>query len=142
MAELFPIRLDNYCRTFHISFFDLKLQCLFCKSYLSVLDLAGFYHKDLCLVWRQRICYACCCPCLRLLAKYERENYCICECSGTTLECLVNKSLQDIIIRCVYCLQKLDYAEKVFCDRNCIRFSLVRGHWRGYCRKCVKSDDW
>ena len=75
MAGVSPTSLDEYCKKYKTSFFDLKLCCLFCKHELTLQDLAGFASKVLSLVWRGDDCFACCALCLRLSAKFERENY-------------------------------------------------------------------
>ena len=137
-----PYNIEDYCRVFHISFFNVRLQCLFCKFNVSTVDLAGFHCKNLRLVWRGSSCFACCEKCLRLLAKHEYEHYCICVCKGTTLEFLCKKDLFQIIVRCVECLKLLDLSEKISCERKGFPFCLVRTHWRNYCRSCIKKDDW
>lgn len=142
MEQLLPYNIEDYCRVFKISFFNVRMKCLFCKFDVSTLDLASFHCKRLRLVWRGNNCFACCEKCLRLLAKYEYENYCVCVCKGTTLEFLTKKDLATCIVRCIECLMLLDLAEKVNCDRRGLPFSLVRTHWRSYCRSCVKKDDW
>lgn len=139
MDARFPVNLFDYCSYFEIPFFNLKLKCIFCNFYLSLTDLADFYQKDLCLVWRNKCCFACCAKCLRLSAAYEYNTYFVCCVTGTTLEFLQKKSLNEIIIRCSSCLRKLDYAEKIQHSFN-ERFCLVRGHWRGCCRFCSKKE--
>lgn len=139
MAAETPTRLDEYCKLFKKSFFELKLPCLFCKFDLSLQDIAGFYHKELSLVWRDTSCYACCSPCLRLCAKYEKENYTRCIVKGHCIETLLNVPLSNILVRCTYCFKKLDYAEKIDCCINNSPFYLVRHHWRNYCRFCKRE---
>nr|AYA93771.1 MAG: E6 protein [Human papillomavirus] len=142
MEHMLPYNLEEYCRVFEISFFNVHMKCLFCKFDVSTLDLAGFYCKQLRLVWRDAQCFACCLKCLRVLAKHEFENYCICVCKGSTLEFLTKKGLAFVIVRCIDCLTLLDYAEKLECDRRGLPFCLVRTHWRNLCRNCMKKDDW
>lgn len=139
MAAETPTRLDEYCKVFNKSFFELQLPCLFCKFYLTLQDLAGFFHKELCLVWRDEICYACCSPCLRLCAKYELENYSRCIVEGHCIENLLNVPLSNILVRCIFCLKKLDYAEKIDCCIKNLSFYLVRHHWRNCCRFCKRE---
>lgn len=139
MDARFPVILSDYCSYFDIPFFNLKLKCLFCKFYLSLIDLADFYEKDLRLVWRDKCCFACCPKCLRLSAAYEYNHYFVCSVTGTTLEFMQKKSLKEITIRCLSCLRKLSYTEKIQHSQQ-ERFCLVRGHWRGWCRFCSKKE--
>lgn len=139
MADDNPIRLDEYCKRLGVSFFDVTLPCLFCKFTLTVQDLASFYSKDLCLVWRGKNCFACCTPCLKLCAKYEQENYSRCIVSGYCIEGLLNISLCNLLVRCLYCFKKLDYAEKIDCCVGDLPFCLIRHHWRNCCRLCKRT---
>lgn len=136
MAGVSPTSIDEYCKKLDVSFFDVKIPCLFCNFDLSLLDLAGFVNKVLSLVWRNNKCFACCTLCLRLAAKYERENYMRCIVTGRALEHLVKEPLSQIIVRCLYCYRKLDYIEKLDCCFADLPFYLVRYYWRNCCRNC------
>lgn len=140
MENLFPTSLPSYCSTFSISFFDLRLQCIFCKSYLSLVDLAEFHEKELSLIWKKNICHACCARCLGLSAKYEVENYFQCACEVEFLHALLNKPLQEIIIRCYYCYKLLDLSSKFDLISRGRQACLVRGHWRAPCRVCLAKE--
>ncbi|ATQ38518.1 E6 [Gammapapillomavirus 22] len=136
MAGVSPTSLDEYCKKFEISFFDVKLPCLFCNFPLTLQDLASFATKLLSLVYRGDKCFACCTLCLKLSAKYERENYLQCVVEGRMLENLLNIPLSQILVRCLYCYKKLDFIEKVDCCIGDLPFCLVRCHWRNTCRFC------
>ncbi|AWK28200.1 E6 protein [Human papillomavirus type 220] len=140
MAELFPVRVDDYCRTFNISFFDLRLRCIFCNFYLTVRELAEFYEKQLSLVWRRFECYACCERCIGLSAKYEREKYFQCAIKPTNIVTVCNRPLREIVVRCFYCFMLLDADEKLDHISRDKSFLLVRDHWRGYCRRCMRKQ--
>lgn len=140
MAALFPVRLDEYCKTFNIPFLDLRLCCIFCYHYIDIRELADFYQKKLSLIWRNFQCYACCERCIFLSARYERENFFQCTVKPEDLASLVEKPLTDVIIRCYICLDLLDAAEKQDHIARNKRFILVRGHWRGYCRRCMQKE--
>lgn len=141
MAGVSPTSLDEYCKLFNVSFFDVKLPCLFCNHELSLQDLSGFVVKFLSLVWRGPKCYACCALCLRLSAKYERDNFTQCAVQGHMLERLLNVPLCNVFVRCLYCFQRLDYAEKVDCCAANLPFTLVRSHWKNCCRHCRFEDE-
>lgn len=139
MADSLPTSLDEYCRVFHISFFDVKLQCVFCKHFINLQELADFYSKHLSLIWKGCLCFGSCNACLRLIAKFELENHFQCSVRGIFLEDLVNKKLKNIIVRCMVCYKLLDYMEKFDCCCRNLDFVLVRGHWRNICRLCMKK---
>lgn len=136
MAAYYPTTLDEYCATFGVTFFSLKLKCVFCKHIVSLQGLADFFVKHLSLVWKESICYACCPQCLKLIAKYESEHHTRCTVSGDTLSVLLKKPLSDIVIRCLQCYKRLDFAEKIDCCNADLPFCLVRDHWRSTCRNC------
>nr|AYA94152.1 MAG: E6 protein [Human papillomavirus] len=139
--ERLPIHLDDFCRKYGISFFDVRLQCVFCKHWISTLDLAAFYCKCLSLIWKDNVCYACCCSCLKLSALYETQRYYQCTVMSDFIEDIVRKPLSEIIIRCLCCLTKLDLVEKLEHKYTGSAFYLVRGYWRGYCRNCKYKDE-
>lgn len=138
MEPQFPTDLDSYCNYFKISFFDLKLHCIFCKFSVSIVDLASFHNKKLSLIWRDKTPYCCCSKCLRLTALYEKQNYFVCTAKSHLLTGLLGKELSDIVIRCEYCFSILDYIEKLYHVYNDKDFILVRGNWRGVCRNCMQ----
>lgn len=140
MAALFPVRLDEYCKTFNICFLDLRLRCVFCSHYIDIRELADFYQKQLSLIWRNFQCFACCEQCIFLSARYERDNYFQCTVKPEDLALLVEKPLSEVIIRCYICLDLLDAAEKQDHLARSKRFILIRGHWRGYCRRCMQKE--
>nr|AYA93812.1 MAG: E6 protein [Human papillomavirus] len=137
MDPQFPTALDQYCKIYGVSFFDLELTCIFCKFPVCLQDLASFYMKSLSLIWREGKCYACCCKCVRLSALFEFQQHCQCGVPCTNLPDLVNKQLKDIVIRCRDCYTLLSFVEKLDCVLHEEYFYLVRGHWRGLCRYCL-----
>lgn len=140
MADSFPRSLDEYCKIFKVSFFDLRLLCIFCKFPTSLEDLASFYNKRLSLVWRENKAHACCSKCIRLSAAVEREQYCLCIVNCCILDALVGKPLKDISMRCVHCYALLDYAEKLDACASDRKVFLVRGSWRTECRNCAEKE--
>nr|AYA94775.1 MAG: E6 protein [Human papillomavirus] len=138
--ELFPTRLDEYCRYFDISFFVLRLRCIFCNSFLDPQDLARFYMKQLNLIWKNKVAFGCCTLCLNLSAIYEKTKFFQCTVNSVNIEHLARKSLKDIPVRCLFCLKLLDLAEKFDIKVREDLYCLVRGHWRGVCRECKKKE--
>nr|AYA94714.1 MAG: E6 protein [Human papillomavirus] len=137
MAGLCPTRLDEYCIKYQLPFFNLELPCIFCKRIIDLQSLAAFYVKDLSLVWKDDACYACCQPCLKLTARYERERYTRCIVKAYSLQFLLQLPLSAISVRCVICYKPLDTAEKFDCYTADYDFWLIRYHWRSYCRFCA-----
>lgn len=136
MEPYFPTHLDDYCKHFNVSFFDLSLQCIFCGFILDAQQLANFYQKSLSLVWRDGICFACCRQCCRVSARHEFERYCRCSVSASIITDILHKPLSEIIIRCYGCLTLLDLVEKIDAIHRGDNFHLVRSAWKGLCREC------
>ncbi|AEM24635.1 transforming protein [Human papillomavirus 141] len=141
-AAQFPTNLKTYCNVFNISFFDLKLRCIFCKYYLSLTDLALFHEKQLSLIWKNLVCYACCNRCLCLSARYEADHYFQCACKVQVLHALLDKPLSEITVRCYYCYYLLDLSAKYDLISRDKSACLVRGHWRAPCRQCLSKELW
>lgn len=139
LMETPPGKLDVLCKQYGICFFDLRINCIFCKHLCTIIDLAAFHHKSLCLIWKDKVCFACCTACLKLSARYELENYYQCSVSSDYIEDIVCKPLQDIVVRCLKCLSKLDFIEKLDHKRNNRKLHLVRGYWRADCRNCIEK---
>nr|AEX31150.1 E6 protein [Human papillomavirus] len=140
MASLYPLDLETYCNVFNISFFELQLKCVFCKCTLNIIDLARFVFKKLCLVWRDNVGYACCNKCLHLSARYESEKYTQCAVEAKNLHALIQTPLQEILLRCMYCLGCLDLQEKIDLISRGKHVLLIRGYWRGCCRECMDKE--
>nr|AXU25210.1 E6 protein [Human papillomavirus] len=139
MDEHFPRSLDDYCKTYQIDFFTLRLPCIFCGFYASIQDLASFYSKRLSIVWRHNRPFVSCMKCVRHSAIVERQKFCQCCVKCTDLDAVVGRSLRDIVIRCISCYGLLDYAEKIDACVSERLVYLVRGHWRTECRECVEK---
>nr|AYA94519.2 MAG: E6 protein [Human papillomavirus] len=138
--EPLPVKLEDYCKHYGISFFDLRLRCIFCNHYIDCIQLASFHHKQLALVWRGNVCFAACTSCIRLTASYERERFYQCNIRSDMLVDFLHKPLDEIVIRCLHCLCKLDLIEKL---EHCYKkqyFHLVRCYWRGECRNCKYNE--
>lgn len=140
MANGRPTSLEEYCRRFNISFFDLRVPCIFCLHPVNLQELAAFYLKRLSLIWRADRCFACCELCLKLSAQYERENYFQCAVYTSVIEGLLNQELRNVIIRCMFCCRLLDTIEKFDSLYRDDVLCLVRGKWRGTCRHCTNKS--
>lgn len=141
MAAETPTTVDAYCKTFQIAFENLSFPCLFCKRILTAVQINDFVFKQLSLVWKEKNCFACCSYCLKVTARYELENYFCCYVTGFYIEDLLGTPLWLLVVRCLKCLAKLTYIEKLRCVFAKENFYLVRGHWRSYCRDCLKDND-
>lgn len=140
MEELQPRKLDDYCRIFDISLFDLYLKCIFCKRYLTLKDLACFHMKDLSLLWRNNICFACCERCVIASARYEASRHFQCIFQTDHLHVITGVPLQNLDVRCYYCLSVLDTAEKFDLIARNRPTCLVRGYFRAPCRECLRRE--
>lgn len=140
MAGRHPVRLDDFCRVYDLSLFNVSLPCIFCNFICDLQDLASFFMKQLSIVWRNGKPFVCCRKCALLSAKHEFERFCVCLTKAASLENLLQKPLRAIVIRCVYCYQLLDISEKLDCCASDESFALVRGTWRGPCRHCIRKQ--
>lgn len=140
MANGKPTTVDEYCRRFNTSFFDLRLHCIFCSHIVPLQEIAGFYVKRLNLIWKGECCYACCAKCLTLSAKFELENYTQCCIDAVKVEDLLNQKIKDVPMRCLVCVKLLDVVEKLDCLYKNELLFLVRGRWRGPCRDCISKQ--
>lgn len=140
MAADLPTDLRAYCQRFGIDFFGLGLRCIFCKCVLDIVELAKFYKKGLCLVWRCNTAYAGCSKCLCLSARFEAEKHFQCSAKVEGLPHLLNRPLAEICLRCYYCLGLLDLQEKCDLVARGKPACLVRGYWRAPCRECIDRD--
>lgn len=136
---LFPICLDEYCNYFGVDFTDLNLPCIFCRASISSAELSIFQLRQLSLVWRDGCCYAACLTCIESVAKYERDKYFQCTVNGMYIEYFSRKPLQELIVRCLYCMSLLTSEEKIDTIGCGCNFFLVRGHWKGVCRSCFEN---
>lgn len=139
MAEEPPKRLDEYCKTSGISFFDLSLPCAFCNFPLTLQEHADFFCKQLCLLYRNGEPYAACVRCLKVSARHEFEQYCRCSLPATILGDVLNQPITNVCIRCVVCYKSLDAPEKIDLCSASESVYLVRHLWRGICRDCRKK---
>lgn len=134
-----PKRLDAFCAETGLSFFELQLKCAFCNFTLTFQELAEFYDKNLFLLYRNGFPYAACRNCLLISAKNEFEKFCRCSFAADSIADILQQPLSEIIIRCQKCYRQLDLAEKVDLGAACERVYLVRHHYRGLCRNCIKK---
>nr|AYA94815.1 MAG: E6 protein [Human papillomavirus] len=139
METPMPTDLREYCKLFDICFFDLQLPCVFCKHIVPLQDLASFYLKCLCLIWKGAVCHAACTKCLKVTALFECDNYFQCSVNAIFLTDLVGKPISQIVVRCVHCLKLLDCAEKIDCIVQQQLCHLIRGRWRARCRVCTEK---
>ena len=140
MENLFPTGLQEYCSYFKIDFFELRLRCIFCKTYVDLIDLAKFHIKNLRLVYRDNVPHACCSKCLFHSARYEAEQHFQCCVRVADLHLLLNTDLPNVYMRCYYCLKLLDLQEKIDLIARLKKACLIRGYWRAPCRNCIDRD--
>lgn len=140
MAARYPTRLDLFCEYFHIPFFDLHLYCVFCHCVCSVEDLAGFYARQLALVWKGVHCFATCKRCVRKAAKIELQTFCRVTIHATDIEAVTGVPLSCILFRCTECLKVLSDSEKIACVGRGSTVHLVNNTWRGPCAECSRAQ--
>lgn len=107
---------------------------------MSLVDLAKFHEKGLCLVWRHNMCYACCDKCVYCSARYEASKHFQCTFNTENLHAFVDRPLQDIEIRCYYCLHVLTLVEKFALIAQGKPTCLIRGYFRAPCTDCLRKE--
>lgn len=137
MADGYPTRLDAFCRRFNIDFFSLQLHCVFCHKPCSLEDLAGFFTKELGLIWKGDYCFASCKECVYKAAELEFVHYYRGSVNAVDIERATGISLQCILCRCSVCLKVLTNTEKIACIGRGVNLHLVRNTWRGLCTDCI-----
>lgn len=136
---LYPICVEEYCSYFDVQFDELALPCIFCRIPVCSDELTTFQCRKLSLVWRKGDCYAACLACIADVAKYERDRYFQCTINGLYIEYFAQKPLQDLIVRCLYCMALITNEEKIDTIGSGCNFYLVRGNWKGVCRSCIQN---
>lgn len=131
-----PLNLSEYCKAYNVCFFDLKLDCVFCRFTVRLSELAEFQEKNLSMIWKDHVPFVACRNCLRLSARLERERYCTCTVRGDLFDALTCQDISVTSIRCLLCLRLLDQAEKVDIKAGNKEVHRVRGYWRAPCRYC------
>ncbi|AST11849.1 E6 [Felis catus papillomavirus type 5] len=121
---------------------NILVLCCFCRQPLSTRDKAVFDFKKLgCFVREGKILGACEGCCLRLsTADCLFNSTCTLELDGALA--VTGKTIQSLTVRCVRCMGKLTYTEKVECALRLEPLHLVRHCWRGHCRLCTLKNDW
>lgn len=133
----FPTRLDVYCETFGIPFFNLRLPCVLCKCVVCLTEAAEFYEKTLSVIWKNRRPYLACRSCLCAIAKLERQNFSSGTISAKNLATQLQTPLLGIIIRCNNCLRLLSSSEKADLLASNQQIEKVRDFFRAACKQCA-----
>lgn len=133
---LLPVCLEEYCNYFDVTPDMLTLPCIFCRRDLCDSDLDSFSRKRLSLVWKKGVCYAACVRCVARTAAYERAKYFQCTVEAVYIEYFTQTPLQELNVRCLFCMGLLTNEEKIDIIASGSKFQLVRGHWKGVCREC------
>lgn len=134
-----PLCVEEYCNFFHIDLCDVTLPCIFCRRVVDAVQLSVFQQRKLSLVWRGDHCFAACLQCLRQVADIERTKYFQCLVRGEYIEHCTQTPLQNLVVRCLFCMSLLSSDEKVDVIASGENFYLVRSHWKGICRSCSQN---
>lgn len=132
-----PRTVRELADTLSIPLIDLLLPCTFCNRFLSYFELLNFDHKDLQLIWTvDDLVFALCSSCAYASAQFEFSRYFQFSVTGKDIEKVENKIIGEIVVRCQYCLKKLDLVEKLSTCYKHQSFHRVRNRWKGLCRHC------
>ena len=132
-----PFSVQQLADTLCIPLVDILLPCRFCQRFLTYIELVSFDRKGLQLIWTQEdFVFACCSSCAFATAQFEFSNFYEQSVCGWEIEIVEQKPVGDIIIRCKFCLKKLDLIEKLDICYKEEQFHKVRRNWKGLCRHC------
>lgn len=137
MARPKPLTVQQLADTLCIPVLDILIPCRFCTRFLSYIELLGFDYKGLQLIWTEEdFVFACCSSCAHATAQYEFTRFYEHSVNGREIEIVEQKGIGEVVVRCQYCLKRLDLIEKldVCCKHQ--QFHRVRGNWKGVCRHC------
>ncbi|AHM27266.1 E6 protein [Vulpes vulpes papillomavirus 1] len=130
------VTVRDLCEQRGHTYDTLPLNCVFCRQPLCPFDKVLFDLKHLILLLKEDGYLGCCTNCLFISADLEFRFHYQCSAFGFALEALTEKSLQDLLVRCQYCLTKLSNLEKENYRDTGEPFHLVKGGWRGRCSIC------
>jgi hypothetical protein len=134
--ESYPESVAGLAVLLDIPIEDLLIPCNFCGNFLSFLELNEFDAKNLTLIWKEHLVFACCRCCCTASGFFEFQNFYEGSVIGRDIETVEHKSIFDITVRCHQCLRLLDLIDKLdICGRS-QHFHKVRGAWRGRCKYC------
>lgn len=134
-----PLSVDEYCSYFNIDSLYVTLPCIFCHNSIDSLQLTIFQRRQLSLVWRGDNCFAACLSCIANVAKLERNKYFQCLVRGDYIEHCTQTPLQNLLVRCLFCMSLLGGDEKIDVIASGENFYLVRGAWKSVCRNCSQN---
>nr|WPK29452.1 MAG: E6 protein [Varecia rubra papillomavirus 1] len=131
-----PLTVEALAQSLGVPVTNILLHCTFCGKRCTVEDLFDFQLKELQLVWKEYGPLGACRPCIREVALKEVREYGEVFLEADGVERLTGKDLRELLMRCMCCLKKLSYLEKLhFSTRDGV-FILVRGMWKGRCMLC------
>jgi len=131
-----PAKVCELSQLLNIPISQILIPCNFCTGFLTTWELLEFDYKDFHLVWKDGFCFGCCSNCAFASAYHEFTQYHQETVVGIEIEGRAAESIHNLIIRCQFCLKRLDIFEKL---DNCAQhreFHKVRNRWKGVCRHC------
>nr|WPK29458.1 MAG: E6 protein [Varecia variegata papillomavirus 2]WPK29464.1 MAG: E6 protein [Varecia variegata papillomavirus 2] len=131
-----PKTVRELAKILQVPYHDVLLRCIFCKDFLSELDLNAFDYRQLHVIWRPDGVHGACQACVGLVAYKDLLKNTECTLEADGVEQFERRPLRDIAVRCAGCLKPLDYLEKLECYTERTPFWRVRDLWRGRCRNC------
>ncbi|AXQ03961.1 E6 [Canine papillomavirus 23] len=120
---------------------QIQLFCIFCGNDLNNVDKLNFDKKALRLIWRGCGVYGACNKCCEFRAYDDCLKNTQCTFEGDGVEAVTGLRLQDVVVRCRFCLGLLTTAEKVAATHRQEPFHLVRKYWRGTCSSCLCKQE-
>ncbi|AQA28215.1 E6 [Eidolon helvum papillomavirus 2] len=117
---------------------DITIPCGFCNEPLNDQDKYAFDVRNHRLLNRRGVYFGCCTPCVRALARKDRDTGNLAPFTVAEAEAYVGKNIGQILVLCSCCLKRLDLIEKLIHQRAGFYLCMVRdGEFRGICRLCM-----
>ncbi|AUT11895.1 E6 [Leptonychotes weddellii papillomavirus 1] len=136
-----PSSVKGLCALIHSPLIDLLLPCKFCHRYLTTLEKLRFDAAPFQLIWKEGNVYGCCQTCIRHCGLIERNYFLQGKIDAFLFEEKLGKKVEELTLRCSFCLHTLTYWEKKENKFDSALF-LVRGKVRGTCDLCRLQYAW
>lgn len=119
---------------------NLEVVCVYCSKPLSVIDKYFFDGRKLHLLWQTGVPRAVCEPCLRVVARHERNIFFERQVAPSDLEKEWGIPLGDLPVRCQHCYIFLVPEEKLNHISRSEPYVVVAGKPRGTCTVCKQQQ--
>ncbi|ADW41701.1 E6 [Colobus guereza papillomavirus 1] len=142
-GDPYPKNVFLLCKNYDLDLENLQLNCIFCCSALTNVEVVSFAYKELNLVWKDQFPHGACAKCLVAAGKLRQFRHWQYSCYASTVEKETGKSIAELFMRCYLCHKPLCSVEKNYIIEGNLRFHKIADYWRGACLHCRRpcTDD-